>query len=381
MLLLAACSPAAPQVITDANGLPNQFEQLPTPLPTREVTPRTSVVADGVLALAGPPIGLNFEVSNAKVTAINTRVGQTVKAGDPLGSVDDTTLRDAVTDAQMNMDLVEAQIRLQAAPIGKEELASAQAALNSAYANYQTTKAGATESEVEQARVSWEQAKNQYLSAQTQRDLVCGQDQDGPNCKSQEAAYGSAYESMQAAYARYQEVLQPASKDKVTQAYSSVASAQANLDSKKGGATDEQKRVAQAQYDQAKAALDRAKTNLDKAKLVSPCACVVQEANLVVGGVPTSTAFLLVNLNGIQFKTTNLSERDVANIAPGSAANIRLKAYDRSLSGKVSAVLAQSTGAQSGAALFTVLIDVDALGAAGKLLLPGMTGQAEIEIR
>ncbi|NJM39797.1 MAG: hypothetical protein HC853_03000 [Anaerolineae bacterium] len=60
MLLLAACSPAAPQVITDPNGLPNQFEQLPTPLPTREVTPRTSVVADGVLALAGPPIGLNL---------------------------------------------------------------------------------------------------------------------------------------------------------------------------------------------------------------------------------------------------------------------------------------------------------------------------------
>ncbi len=376
---LAACSPAGPQVVTSTdgvvNGIPNQTE--PTPLPTREVAPRTRVVADGVLALAAPPITLAFE-ANAKVTAMNTRAGQTVQPGEVLGSVDDTLLRDAVTDAQMNLDLVEAQIRLQGVPTSKEELASAQAALNSAYATYSTTKAGATESEVEQARTSWESAKLQYLSAQSQRDLACGEDKEGYSCKTQEASFGNAYESMQSAYERYQELLQPATKDKVTQAYSSVASAKARVDALKSNVTDEQKRVAQVNYDQAKAALERAKANLSKATLTSPCACLVQEANLVVGSVPTSTAFLLVNVKGIQFKTTNLSERDVANIAPGAAATIRLKAYDVTFAGKVSAVLAQSTGAQSGAALFTVLVDLDTT---DKLLLPGMTGQAEITVR
>ena len=376
---LIACSPATPQVIpsTDGavNGISNQAE--PTPLPTREVAPRTRVVADGVLALAAPPITLAFE-ANAKVTAVNTRAGQTVQSGDVLGSVDDTLLRDAVTDAQMNLDLVEAQIRWQGVPTSKEELASARAALNSAYASYSTTKAGATESEVEQARMSWESAQAQYLSAQSQRDLACGEDKEGYGCKSQEASYGNAYESMQCAYERYQELLQPATKDKVTQAYSSVASAKARVDALKSNVTDEQKRVAQTQYDQAKAALERAKANLSKATLTAPCACLVQEANLVVGSVPTSTAFLLVNVKGIQFKTTNLSERDVANIAPGSAATIRLKAYDAMFTGKVSAVLAQSTGAQGGAALFTVLMDLDVT---DKLLLPGMTGQTEISVR
>ena len=374
-MALAACSPATPQVITEVNGLPNQPE--PTPLPTRQIAPRTSVVADGVLALAAPPINLTFE-ANAKVTTVNTRAGQTVQPGDVLGSVDDTLLRDAVTDAQISLDLVEAQIRLQGVPTSKEELASAQAALNSAYATYSTTKAGATASDVEQARMSWESAKAQYLSAQSSRDMACGEDKQGTNCKSQEASYGNSYESLQSVYEHYQELLQPGTKDKVTQAYSSVASAKARVDSLKSTVTNEQKHVAQLQYDQAKAALARAKTNLNKAKLVSPCECVVQEANLVLGGVPTSTAFLLVNVKGIQFKTTNLSERDVANIAPGSAAKIRLKAHDTGFTGKVSAVLAQSTGAQGGSALFTVLIDLDV---ADKLLLPGMTGQAEISIR
>jgi multidrug resistance efflux pump len=335
------------------------------------------VVADGVLSLASPPISLAFE-ANAKVTAVNTRVGQIVKLGDPLGSVDDTALRDAVTDAQMNLDMVEAQIRLQALPTSKEDLASAQAALNSAAANYNVTKAGATESDIEQARISWEQSKTQYESAITERNLACGQDPTGPNCKSQEASLGNAFHNMQTAYERYQELLKPASRDKLSQAYASVASAQARVDSLKSGSTDEQKRVAQTQYDQAKAALERAKNNLNKAKLTSPCECIVQEANLVLGSVPTSTAFLLVNVQGIQFKTTNLSERDVADIAPGSLAKIRLKAHDQPFNGKVSAVLAQSTGAQSGAALFTVLIDLDPT---DKLLLPGMTGQAEITIR
>ena len=381
---LAACSPGGTQVITDGavvndvngvNGAPNQPE--PTPLPTRQVTPRTRVVADGVLTLAAPPISLAFETS-AKVTAMNARAGQTVQPGDVLGSVDDTLLRDAVVDAQMNLDLVEANIRLQGAPKSKEELASAQAALNSAYASYNTTKAGATESEVEQARMSWESAKASYLSAQSSRDLACGEDKNGIGCKSQEAAYGNAYESMQGAYERYQELLQPASKDKVTQAYSSVASAKANVDALNSGSTDEQKRVAQVNYDQAKAALERAKANLSKARLTAPCMCMVQEANLVVGTLPTSTAFLLVSLKGIQFKTTNLSERDVANIVPGALATVRLRAYDVSFAGKVSAVLAQSTGAQSGAALFTVLVNLDAT---DNLLLPGMTGQAEISIQ
>ena len=378
---LTACSPAAPQGVTITNDLANQPEA--TPLPTRQVAPRISVVADGVLALAAPPIPLTFE-ANAKVTAVNTRAGQTVQPGDVLGSVDETLLRDAVTDAQTNLDLVEAQIRLQGVPASKEDLASAQASLNSAYATYSTTKAGATASDVEQARMSWESAQAQYSSAQSSRDRACGEDKASASCKSQEAALGNAYESLQSAYERYQELLQPATKDKVTQAYSSVASAKARVDSLKSTLTDEQKRVAQLQFDQAKAALARAQANLKKAKLVSPCACVVQEANLVLGGVPTGTAFLLVNVKGIQFKTTNLSERDVANIAPGSAAKIRLKAFDESFVGTVSAVLAQSTGAQSGAALITVLIDIDVisgLGATDKPLLPGMTGQAEIAIQ
>ena len=382
---LMACSFNSPQPAPGPDGVPELNPNFvePTPLPTREVAPRTTVAVDGVLALAASPIALAFEAS-AKVISVNAKVGQTVKQGDVLGSVDDTLLQDAVVDAQMSLDLVEAQIRQQGAPTTKEELASAQAALNSAYATYSTTKAGSTASDIEQARMSWESSKAQFQVAQSQRDFDCSHGTDTQQCKAQESSLGNSYESLQSAYERYQQLLEPVAREKLTQAYTSVASAKARLDSLKSGSSDEQKQVAQTQYDQAKAALARAKANLGKAILKAPCSCIVQEANIVVGGVPTSTAFLLVNVQGIQFKTTNLSERDIANVNPGSAATIRLKAYDETFVGKVVAVLSQSTGAQSGAALFTVLINLDATtkpAIPSKQLLPGMTGQAEIAIR
>jgi hypothetical protein len=86
---------------------------------------------------------------------------------------------------------------------------------------------------------------------------------------------------------------------------------------------------------------------------------------------------VLVDVAQLQFQTTNLSERDVAGVGPGAAVSIRLKAHVAPLTGKVATVLSQSSGAQGGVALFTVLVDLDAT---DKLLLPGMTGEAELAL-
>ncbi len=133
----------------------------------------------------------------------------------------------------------------------------------------------------------------------------------------------------------------------------------------------------QAQIDQSTAALARAKANLSKSILLSPCKCVVQAVNVSVGAQSSGTAFILIDLSNLQFKTTNLTERDVANVKIGAVVSVRLKAYSKSFTGTVSAVLGQSSGTQSGTALYTVLINLDPT---TDKLFPGMTGQAEIAI-
>jgi len=377
MLLLAACSSFGSGPSGEAQDSAGGTPIAPTPLPTKAVASRSSVSADGVMALASPVLPLAFETV-ARVAAVNVEVGQMVKRGDLLATLDDSSLREALADAKLNQDLTEAQIRQQANTTRKEDIDSAKAAYSAAVQQYNVIKRGPTASEIEQARLSWEAAKTQYLSAQVDRDLACGNGLENPFCKQQEAALGNAYESVASASDRYQELLKPVSKEKLTQAYAGVVSAQTRLQALQAPTTDEQRNLALAQYNQAKSAVARAESNLRKVRLVSPCDCVVQEVNIAKGNLPSGPAFTLVDLSGLLFKTTNLSERDVAAIKEGSAASIRLKAFEQAVTGKVSSILAQSSGSQGGAALFTVLIALDA---PNPQLLPGMTGQAEIALR
>ena len=382
IFLLAACaSPAAnvesPQQAADAQGAPvNAPAAEATALPTRAVAVSTSVIADGALALALPTLSLGFE-NSSKVMLVNVKAGQSVKKGDVLATQDDTSLQDAIVDAQLALKQSEANIKLAAVPATTEELEAAQAALNSAYASYNTTKAGATDSEKESARMSAQSAWLGYLSAQINRDGYCGTSAGTgtPDCQKNEATYGSAYESMLASKDNLAKVLEPVSQDTLTQAYAAVATAQSKLDALKAEQKATQKKIDDLQIAQANAVLQRAQDNLSKATLVSPCDCIVQEVKAVPGTLSSGAAFTLVNLSGLQFKTTNLTERNVAYVKVGSTVSVRLKSYASAFPGKVSAVLAQSSGQLSGVALYTVLITLDAT---DRMLLPGMTGQAQI---
>jgi HlyD family secretion protein len=300
-----------------------------------------------------------------------------VKKGDVLATVDDTSLQDAVVDARLALSLTQVNIALQNVQATTETVAAAQAALNSAYASYNFTKAGNTPSAIESARVGVDSAWKQYLASQASRDVSCGSPRGlaAPACKQAEASYGNTFESWLTARDNYQKLLEPVTQDTLTQAWASVVAAQTKLDALKAGVTTQQATVDATQVDQAKATLQLAQSNLSKARLTSPCDCIVQEIDLVVGVLPPSTAFSLVDLTHIQFRTANLVENDIARIRVGAPVSIRLTSYPDLFSGKVSAILALSTGTQNGAALYTVLIDLDP---AKVPLLPGMTGQAAV---
>jgi HlyD family secretion protein len=377
-VLLAACQAPGGQPAVDAAAT-----QVPratrTALPTRAVLPVFNVTANGVLALRGPVAQAGFDVSG-KINSVRVLVGQRVKPGDVLATIDDADLRDAIEDAEVTLALTDAQIRQQAAPIAQEDIAAAKAALASASASYAQTKTGTAQGDIANAQRNVDAAWLQYLAAQTSRDVHCG-GQFGTaaiDCKQKEVQFGNAYESWLSARATLQGLQDPVSKNALTQAYSPLASAQAKLDALNAPTTAESKKIAELQHEQAKAALERARSKLGKATLSAPCDCIVQEVKVAVGGAANAAAFVLVDAARLQFQTTNLTERDLNGVGPGAQANIRLKAHVTPLTGKVATVLSQSSGAQDGVALFTVLIDIDAT---DKLLLPGMTGEVELALK
>jgi multidrug resistance efflux pump len=238
---------------------------------------------------------------------------------------------------------------------------------------------------------NWNSAKNNLYQSQLARDAECGwsagqAEKDkvttgNPDCRYNQWQVSSAELNERSAFLRYTEAQKPPTRDRIAQAYADLLSARANLEKAKAGPSDQQRQLSDLRLEQSRVAVQRAERNLAKARLLSPCDCSVQEVTIVPGAISAAAApaITLVQLNALRFQTRNLTERDVVLVREGTPVTIRLRAFEQSLSGTVRAVLPRSAGTQGNAALFTVIIDVEAT--AGNTPLPGMTGQAEIEIK
>lgn len=383
LLLMAACT--APT----AAPVQQQPAATTTPLPTRSVTTSAVVTADGAMALAKPALQMSFDVSD-RVTQVNVAPGQQVRAGDVLAEVDGSQLRGALEQAQEALAVAEAEAAQTFAPKLPTSIDAVQAAYNTAAARYNELRKGPSQSDIADALRSWNNAKNSLYQAQLARDVECGWSaskpekdkisNDDPDCRYNQWQVSNAELSERSAYLRYTEAQKPPTRERIAQAYADLLSAQANLEKEKAGPTDERRQLSDLQLEQRRIAVQRAQNNLAKTKLISPCDCSVQEVTIAPGmvsatGVPAIT---LVDLGTLRFQTRNLTERDVGQVQVGAPATIRLRAFDQPLAGTVRAVLPRSAGTQGNAALFTVVIDV---AGSANTPLPGMTGQAEIEIQ
>jgi multidrug resistance efflux pump len=202
-----------------------------------------------------------------------------------------------------------------------------------------------------------------------------------PHCKQADLSVQSAQMREQTAHQAYLDAQKPATQNDLTKAWASVVQAQSSLDALQAGVSDQQKKVYDLQLRQAQVAVDRATRDLAQAKLLSPCDCVVQAVNLSVG--TSGGSVTLLDTSQVKFKTTNLSEADVIKLQAGQKATVRLKAYTQTLTGTVGTVLPLASGSSGSLALFTAMINLNPADVAsqGVMLLPGMTGQAEISLQ
>jgi multidrug efflux pump subunit AcrA (membrane-fusion protein) len=384
----AAGAPAGTPNAANANGVPADMPAAPTALPTRVVTASTTVAVDGELALASPLVSAAFDAS-AKVTAVYVKPGQSVKKGDTLAELDTTSLNTAVQNAQQSLALKQAEIEKSLAPATQTDIDVAKAALNSAYAAYNTVKNQPVASDVAAALISLNLAKNSLYSTQLSRDKACLRPNGYWNpadeayaktlddCKREDMSVQSSELSLKTAEQKYADAQKPATQNELTQAWSNVVQAKTSLATLQNGATDAQKKVYDLQLQAAQVTLERAQRDLAGAKLLSPCDCEVQAVSLSAGADSSGGSITLLDTAQLKFQTTNLNERDVVKLQAGQTVTVRLKAFDQTFTGKVGAVLPVSSGTSNSVALYTALISIDPAGAA---LRPGMTGQAEINL-
>ena len=378
----------------------------PTPRPTRPVQNNTTIVADGTIKAAQPVLALSFETSG-KVTSLNMQVGDLVQAGDVIATLDDLALQEAIANAQLQVAQAEnslSQTQLELDNLlnwQPDELAIAQAEANLAAAQAQLANAevqdAASGNSVTQSRVSLEQAERNLVDAQEayntafdpgrEWELNSPFHKDRLEAEREGAVRNLAFAQDQLEVARANLALAVAgvNNDTAVSAQSNVASAQLSLEQAHQGPQPEeiaaaQLRVEQAQIslEQSQLSLTQAEAKLSQTELLSPVAGTVLSVDMMVGtlvsaGTPVIT---LQNMRTLEFHTTNLSERDLAEIASGQPAVVTLKTYPNDLiEGTVLRIGLQAEGTVGDSAVFPVVIGLDT---AGLDVRPGMTGRVEI---
>jgi multidrug resistance efflux pump len=199
-------------------------------------------------------------------------------------------------------------------------------------------------------------------------------------------AVQQAEEALAVARANYNLTAAGINNDSALSAEASLISAQQALEQAQTGpkaseisAAELQVAQAELSLQQAEMTLVQAQQSLADAQLLAPWSGTVLSVDvaqgaLVSGGTPIMT---LIDTDNIEFHTSNLSERDLAQIEPGQPVEITLKSYpNEPIEGVVRRIAPQAGEPLGDAATFTVVIS---LNGTDLDLLIGMTGRAEIQ--
>ncbi|MCA9935294.1 MAG: HlyD family efflux transporter periplasmic adaptor subunit [Ardenticatenaceae bacterium] len=377
-----------------------------TPRPTTLPAGGTMVLADGQIVAVNPVLPLSFE-ANGRLLQLNVHVGDYVAAGDVVATLDDSALQEAVTSAELQVaqaenSLAQAQLSLDdlmAWEADETAVALAEANLAAAQAGYEDAQASdaAAGNSLTSARVNLDQAQRQVDDAQEAYDTAFDPgrewelndpwrkpaleaERDGATRNLQ-----YAQENLSVARSQYNLAVVGLNNDTAVSANASVLSAQQALEQATTGPKASEiaaarLSVTQAQIslEQAQFSLQQAQSALDNSQLVAPWNGTILSVDVAVGAtVGAATPIVtLLDSDHLQFHTSNLSERDLAQMQAGQPAEIVLKTFStQPLQGTVVGIVPQATGTVGDAAVFTVMIDLEPTDLP---LRPGMTGRVEI---
>ena len=420
------------------------------PTPSAPAKASNKIVAEGSVVPV-QQARLGFSAPGA-VTDLPVKIGDKVAAGQVLAKLDTTDEESAVRTAEAAVKTAEANLaKIKAGPraediaaaeakVGVAEAAvqaaegrltatrgragdasatvgstqarasdanagitSAQARVASAQAQLDQLRAGATAEEMAIASRRVEQARNQLLGLQGQRDAACGQslpkelrDQQQGQCDSLRGQTQAAEEAVRIAELDYQRLQNGARPEEIAAAEAAlaqaqgdlagaqaragasqgdiqasegdVANAQANLDAARSElarakvpARPEDIAVAEAQLNEARTALANAKVDLDRATLKAPFAGTIAALDVKLGErvSPNTPLVTLADLSQYQIETTDLTELNVVKLKAGDPAAISFDALPGvELPGKIVRIddLGQN---KQGDIVYTVVVQPD----------------------
>ena len=392
------------------------------------VTVKTGSVENHIVAtgkiVARATAQLAFSRSGM-VKSVLVKVGDAVKAGQPLASQDTTDLE--LSARQSYASYLDAQAAYSTTIKGPTDtdLLAAQAGVINAQEAYSTSLKGATPAELGSSYAAYQSAQaalTQLSVPPTQYDVAAANatlqnaeadlkvkqaDYDRANHRTPEAlALEQSTNNYNAAKAAYDKLFQPATASAVQSAKAQVASAQANLSNlqptkeKTAAAfqtlqtaisklnaltpTVETVQSAKAKLDSAQAGWQTAQKAIADATLVAPFDGMIASVSVDVGdSSATGTAIEVADFTVPQFEIS-VDESDMGSLRVGEDAIVQLQSYPNiTIPAKVERVDASGTTASGGIVSFNVYLSMGKVATttasnAQPVILLGMSGTSQV---
>ena len=353
--------------------------------------PGVTVVADGRLLIREPVVPLSFVVGG-QLLSLNVAEGDEVSAGYLLATIDDVALQNNVATAAASLAIAQANLAAGRIPPSEAQIAAAEAQIAVAEAGVASAQAAydrlfapldyAAIIEADARVAELELALQGAIDAHEQ--LITNEILGAPEEQAREQV-AAAQISLDAARARANQLRAgPTAADiasaeaGISQAEANLASAQANLAQLLTPVAQEQMAVYEAQVAQAELALAQAEATLADTQLVAPFAGTVTAVSGVVGLYvnPGSPVLSIQDRSNLEFQTSNLSERDLAQIELDMPVQVMFKSYPgEPVAGTVVRIGLEADGVVGDSATFPVSVRLEP---AELMLRAGMTGRVEI---
>ena len=266
----------------------------------------------------------------------------------------------ALEAAQAQSDQLEAGPRTGQIAAAEAQLKLAEAQLRQAQAAYDRVKDSA-DIQMRPEALALEQATIAYEAARDQYDALfegATADEKRAAAAQVEAARVQIIQAGDQALSACAQVGQASAAVEAAKAQQTQAEQQLSL--LEAGPTVEQIAAARAQVAQAEAAVQVARAALDQAELRAPFAGTISDVAISPGEtvVPGQTVLTLTDLSRLRVETTDLSERDVAQVVLGQKALVYVEALGREIEGQVVGISPQATTV-GGDVVYTVYVTLD----------------------
>lgn len=267
----------------------------------------------------------------ALITNVNVVLGQAVKPGEVLATLETAELELGVAQAQQALESAQLTLEQLTAPARPEDLAVAEANVKVAQARVYQASQGSSETDEQIAFLNLRLAQN----ALDQTYALMEQLEAQGRWDQKNALQSQADQQVQAAKIanlRYQATQNPENFGPVASALAGVEQAQVALDLLTAGPSAEDVEIAELRVSQAEAALQVAQNNLAEAQIVAPFAGVVAAVN-IRAGEPASSALPAIVLADVShfYLDVAVDEVDVARVAVGQLVTVTLDALPNAL--------------------------------------------------